>query len=523
VVALASVVLPAAGLSAVPAEAAPPHHFAPPAHGHVASSVPVRRAGPRIPYDNTLGNVDYNGGPVMASNTNYLIFWSPGGIHAFGSGSTPEYVSGLTQYFADLAHDSGRHSNTDSVSTQYNDLTHTFVSYSVKTGGMFLDTDKYPASHCPVNAPVTHCLTDNQVQQELEGFATAHHLKRDLVHEFFVFTPPHVEECFSNDPNASPSYGGCSVGEVPSNLASFCAYHSNSSLSPMVIYSIDTYVAGSAGCDDGNHPNGLSDGEIEGGLSHEHNESITDPIPNDAWTNGGVDQGLEVGDQCEGRMGTPLGTAPNGAVYNQLINGHFYWFQEEWSNQGHTCLQRYTRTGSEPVAKVKVTAASGLAITFDASGSTAPGGVAEYVWQFNDSFGAHVVQQSVPTITHTFPVAGAYSVGLTVYAADGLSIGTGGIVTTGQAEFSPGFTSSPANPPVGEAVSFSGLTAVSRQPVMTYFWDFGDGATGSGATPSHAYAAAGTYKVKLVLFSGIGSAFPGSGAGPIVTGRITVG
>jgi hypothetical protein len=36
----------------------------------------------------------------------------------------------------------------------------------------------------------------------------------------------------------------------------------------------------------------ISDGEINGGLAHEDNESVTDPLPNDAWTNGaGADQG----------------------------------------------------------------------------------------------------------------------------------------------------------------------------------------------------------------------------------------
>jgi PKD repeat protein len=58
--------------------------------------------------------------------------------------------------------------------------------------------------------------------------------------------------------------------------------------------------------------------------------------------------------------------------------------------------------------------------------------------------------------------------------------------------------------------------------VITYFWDFGDGATGSGANPTHAYAAPGTYKVTLVMFSGVGSAFPGDGAGPITQRTITV-
>src|SRR5258707_4857596 len=81
----------------------------------------------------------------------------------------------------------------------------------------------------------------------------------------------------------------------------------------------------------------------------------------------------------------------------------------------------------------RVTAGSGLTLNFDARGSSAPGGVAEYVWQFNDAFGA----QTTPTISHTFPSAGAYSVGLTIMAKDGTSTGNGGIVTTGQSGITP--------------------------------------------------------------------------------------
>ena len=50
--------------------------------------------------------------------------------------------------------------------------------------------------------------------------------------------------------------GGCSAGEVPSTLALYCAYHENTSLSPMLLYADDPFVVGNPGCDDGNHPNG---------------------------------------------------------------------------------------------------------------------------------------------------------------------------------------------------------------------------------------------------------------------------
>lgn len=488
-------------------------------NGQTVSYQPIRGAASQIVrFDTAFGNMDYNGGPVMPSNTDYMIFWSPTGLGAYG----PEYVSGLQRYFRDLAHDSGGHQNTDSVSAQYNDLTGAVARYDVRFGGSLLDTQPYPKSLCPVHGRVIECLTDAQIQHELERFVSQRHLKRDLSHEYFLLTPPHVEGCFSDNPNATPAFGGCSAGEEPQTLALFCAYHQTTVLSPMLIYADQPFVTGNSGCDDGNHPNGPSDGALVGGLSHEQNESVTDPIPNDAWTNGtGANHGSEIGDQCNRVMGEPLGTH-NGAKYNQVINGHFYWYQTEWSNQGHSCLQRYTRTGSLPTANFTVTAGSGLAMTFDASGSSAMGGIADFSWQFNDVNGASTIEQTTPVISHTFPAAGAYSTGLAVFGADGLSIGTGGIATTGQNGFTQGFTFSPATPGAGQSVSFSALTTVSGLPVVTYLWEFGDGTTGSGANPTHEYAKPGTYKVTAVLFSGVGSAFPGAGAAPIVTREINV-
>src|SRR2546421_5780460 len=169
----------------------------------------------------------------------------------------------------------------------------------------------------------------------------------------------------------------------------------------MVFYANMPYDADNVHCQDGHYPNGLiSDGEINGGLSHEHMESVTDPIPNDAWTNGaGAFHGFEVGDQCVGAMGDPLGTAPNGSPFNQVINGHPYWYQEEWSNFTHGCVQRLTLPSTLPTARETVTAGSGTDVTFDASGSTAPGGVADYSWQFNDAFAAPTQEQTTPVIT----------------------------------------------------------------------------------------------------------------------------
>jgi plastocyanin len=290
----------------------------------------------------------------------------------------------------------------------------------------------------------------------------------------------------------------------------------------MVFYANMPYDADNVHCQDGQYPNGLiSDGEINGGLSHEHMESVTDPIPNDAWTIGAGDfHGAEIGDVCVGDMGTTLGTAPNGSPYNQVINGHTYWYQTEWSNYTHGCVQGLTLPKKLPTANETVSAGSGNDITFDAGKSKAPGGVADFSWQFNAVADAETVEQTTPTTTYTFPASGAYSTGLAVFNADGLSTGTGGIVVTGKSGFQPAFTVSPG---AGTTVNFSALTTVSGKPVINYLWEFGDGTTGSGATPTHTYRKPGSYTVTAVLFSGVGSAFPGDGAGPIYQQKVAVG
>ena len=53
----------------------------------------------------------------------------------------------------------------------------------------------------------------------------------------------------------------------------------------------------------------------------------------------------------------------------------------------------------------------------------------------------------------------------------------------------------------GTAVAFDGSASATNPPggALTYAWDFGDGATGSGATPSHTYADNGNYTASLTV------------------------
>jgi PKD repeat protein len=64
------------------------------------------------------------------------------------------------------------------------------------------------------------------------------------------------------------------------------------------------------------------------------------------------------------------------------------------------------------------------------------------------------------------------------------------------------FTESPEPAPVGTPISFDATASYATTPgatIMSYAWDFGDGATATGVTTSHAYAAPGPYTVTLTV------------------------
>jgi hypothetical protein len=104
--------------------------------GKVLSYQPLRHAAPRA-FDEFFSNLDYNGGPVMSSNTDYAFYWAPAGSPPYPG----DYQPGVNRYFEDLAHDSGTTANVESVSAQYNDAAGQFASYNSHFGGALIDTD----------------------------------------------------------------------------------------------------------------------------------------------------------------------------------------------------------------------------------------------------------------------------------------------------------------------------------------------------------------------------------------------
>ena len=231
-----------------------------------------------------------------------------------------------------------------------------------------------------------------------------------------MLTPPGVQSCFD------ATSDGCS-GTV------FCAYHSYAPYEGSQIIYADLPELGSK-CEPAQRPDDSSAEAVLNSLSHEHIESITDPEPNGGWEElAPIEE--ELADKCEASYGQPLGSNADGE-YNEVINGHEYYTQEIWSNQGHECMQRLTFIGQTPTASFTSRTLPGGAIELNARASTPTGGVAKYSWQLNAN-GPPIptsapIETSSPKTTVVLG-AGSYNIALTVYTQDGTSSGTAHTVT----------------------------------------------------------------------------------------------
>jgi PKD repeat protein len=165
------------------------------------------------------------------------------------------------------------------------------------------------------------------------------------------------------------------------------------------------------------------------------------------------------------------------------------------------------------------------AVTFDASTSTpaaGPGGgqpIVSYSWTFGDNTAPQTTLS--PTFSHTYGIAGVYSVTLVVRDSAGrVSPAKANTVAVGApAACIPGTSPVPCvtlnvspsstyvNTPItlGAVVTSFGTGATS---ITSYQWDFGDGTpqinSGAVETVSHTYTRTGTFTVKVTATNSAG-------------------
>jgi len=139
---------------------------------------------------------------------------------------------------------------------------------------------------------------------------------------------------------------------------------------------------------------------------------------------------------------------------------------------------------------------SPLAVAVDAAASTdVDGTIVSYAWDFGDGSTA-----TGPTASRTYAAAGTYTVTLTVTDNQGATGTTtqSVVVPAIPVNGSPTAAFTATTTPLAVAVDGS----ASSDPdgtIVSYAWDFGNGATATGVTAANTFATAGTYTITLTV------------------------
>ncbi len=147
----------------------------------------------------------------------------------------------------------------------------------------------------------------------------------------------------------------------------------------------------------------------------------------------------------------------------------------------------------------------GQSVAFFNQSTSTTGFINKWIWNYGDGIIDTITFPANPNVNHIYTTAGTFSVTLQVINSEGcsdtktilinmLGAPTSDFISAGQCE--------------GSSVVFTDLTTVTGiQSISSWNWNFGDPTSGVFNTstqqnPSHTYAAAGTYNVRLITFTG---------------------
>lgn len=221
---------------------------------------------------------------------------------------------------------------------------------------------------------------------------------------------------------------------------------------------------------------------------------------------GGLTYSWDFGDGTTSTVANPSHTFPAPGTYTVCLS----------IADGAGCSDTYctaiTINGTGSCQASFTTSTSGNTATF--TGNPSPAG-AICTWDFGDgSFGTSIGNAS---LSHTYNANGAYTVCMTVTDSmqactdtycDSLYVNGGGAITC-SAAFQGAWVAGTM------LVNFTDYS-VSNDSIVSWAWDFGDGATSNQNNPSHAYATPGNYQICLTITTA-------SGCSSTFCDRVTVG
>ena len=181
--------------------------------------------------------------------------------------------------------------------------------------------------------------------------------------------------------------------------------------------------------------------------------------------------------------------------------GSFVLLLFAWSGASSTPAAEL-RGGQDPVCDTggPYSCLIGRTFMMDGRGSHDPDGtIVEYAWDFGDG-----ASGGGPVVSHAYAATGDFVVTLAVTDNDGRTTTCETLAHIGEGCDCPPNCDAggPYTGIVGDPIEFDGSrssTAFSCIPIIQDAWDFGDGATAEGPTPSHVYALPGVYVVTLTV------------------------
>ena len=148
------------------------------------------------------------------------------------------------------------------------------------------------------------------------------------------------------------------------------------------------------------------------------------------------------------------------------------------------------------------TAAVGEPLEFDGSASSdADGRLLTWDWDFGDGG-----KGSGAKTVYAFGAPGTYQVKLTVRDDSETATATGESTLSVRVNDPPVASAGPDQLVTASAVTFDGTASADPDgSIAEYSWDFGDGRTAGGPTPTHVYERPGRYEVRLTVTDSSGT------------------